>query len=172
MWRRTATRLRNRQRLESSSWPVFKFKQSRPGWPCVSLPNRRPGTSGSDLSGPVGNLTFPTEKKIEKFHVVSPGHWCQPCTTTRSSHAVAGPGGHLDFAVAQLGFEARLGSCNVATYSHPIEKLAAAGELARFKQWERVSLPNRRPGPSGVELKPFTQKRILKSCPKFKGNAD
>jgi hypothetical protein len=36
----------------------------------------------------------------------------------------------LDFAVAQLGFEALLGSCNVAKYSHPIEKLAAAGELA------------------------------------------
>jgi hypothetical protein len=36
----------------------------------------------------------------------------------------------LDFAVAQLGFEAWLGSCNVVTYSHPIEKLAVAGELA------------------------------------------
>jgi hypothetical protein len=40
----------------------------------------------------------------------------------RSSHAVAEPGSHLDFAVAQLGFEARLGSCNVAMYSHLIEK--------------------------------------------------
>jgi hypothetical protein len=40
-----------------------------------------------------------------------------------AGHAVAGPPGrHLDFVVAQLGFEARLGSCNVAMYSHPIEK--------------------------------------------------
>jgi hypothetical protein len=47
----------------------------------------------------------------------------QPCAATRSSHAVAGPGRHSDFAVAaKLGFEARLGSCNVVTYSHPIEK--------------------------------------------------
>ncbi len=42
--------------------------------------------------------------------------------TVRSSHAVAGPGRHLDFAVAKLGLEARLGSCNVEMYSHPIEK--------------------------------------------------
>ncbi len=116
----------------------------------------------------MGNLTFPTEKKIEKFHVVSPGHRRQPCTTTRFNHAVAGQGGHLNFAVAQLGFEARLGSCNVVTYSHPIEKLAAAGELARFKQWARVSLLNRRPGPSGSDLsgiKTFHTKKSILSLP-------
>ncbi len=118
----------------------------------------------------MGNITFPTEKKIKKIHVVSPGHWGQPCTTSRSSHAVAGPGGHLDFAVAQLGFEARLGSCNVATYSHPIEKLAAAGELARFKQWARMSLPNRRPGPSGSDLsgiKTFHKKKNIEELSKI-----
>jgi hypothetical protein len=37
MWRRTANRLRNRQRLESSSWPVFKFKQSESRWARVSV---------------------------------------------------------------------------------------------------------------------------------------
>ncbi len=83
-----------------------------------------------------------------------------PCAATRSSHAVAGPGRNLDFAVAKLGLEALLGSCNVATYSHPIEKKAAAGEFKlasakfKFKQslWARVSLPNRRPGQSGSDL--------------------
>ena len=60
MWRRTANRLRNRQQLESSSWPVFKFKQSESRWARVS--------------------------------------------------------------VTPEPFEARLGSCNVAMYSHPIEK--------------------------------------------------
>ena len=54
----------------------------------------------------------------------------RPCAAPRSSHAVAGPGRHLDFAVATLGLEARLGSGDVATYSHPIEKKATAGELA------------------------------------------
>ncbi len=68
----------------------------------------------------------------------------------------------MDFAgaVAKLGLEARLGSCNVATYSHPIEKYAAAGEFKlasakfKFKQslWARVSLLNRRPGPSVFDL--------------------
>jgi hypothetical protein len=45
-----------------------------------------------------------------------------PCAATSSSHAVARLGSHLDFAEAKLGFEARLGSCNVATYNHLIEK--------------------------------------------------
>ncbi len=64
--------------------------------------------------------------------MVSPGRGRRPCAATRSSHAVAGQGHHLDFAVTQLGFEARLpvGSCNVATYIHPIEKYAVAVELA------------------------------------------
>ncbi len=75
----------------------------------------------------------------------------------------------MDFAVAQLGFEALLGSCNVATYSHPIEKLAAAGELARFRQWARV-LQNRRPGPSGSDLsgiKTFHTKKNIEELPKI-----
>ncbi len=62
----------------------------------------------------------------------------------------------MDFAVAKLGLEARLGSGDVAMYSHPIEKKATAGEFKlasakfKFKQslWARVSLPNCRPGPS------------------------
>jgi hypothetical protein len=66
----------------------------------------------------------------------SPPH-ASSCAAIRSSHAVAGQGHHLDFAVAKLGLEALLGSCNVATYSHPIEKQAAAGEFklasAKFK---------------------------------------
>ncbi len=44
------------------------------------------------------------------------------CAATRSSHAVAGPGSNLDFAVAKLCLEVRLGSCNVATYIHRTEK--------------------------------------------------
>jgi hypothetical protein len=40
-------------------------------------------------------------------------HPLQPCRRQ---------GRHLDFVVAQLGFEALLGSCNVVMYSHPIEK--------------------------------------------------
>ncbi len=54
-----------------------------------------------------------------------------PCAATRSSHAVAGLGRHLNFAVtvAWLGIETQLGSCYVATYSHLIEKQAAAGEF-------------------------------------------
>jgi hypothetical protein len=50
-----------------------------------------------------GIKTFPTKKKIENILAVS----SRPCAATRSSHAVAGPGRHFDFAVAH-GWEAAM----------------------------------------------------------------
>ena len=47
----------------------------------------------------------------------------QPCRRR------AGPPFRFRLLVGKLGFEARLGSCNVAKYSHPIEKYAAAREF-------------------------------------------
>jgi hypothetical protein len=69
-------------------------------------------------------LNLSKKRKLKKPPVVSPGRGRRPWATVLSSHAVAGQGSHLDFVVAQLGFdsEARLGSCNVVMYSHPIEK--------------------------------------------------
>jgi hypothetical protein len=71
---------------------------------------------------------YPTRHKssnlLVKSHLVAGVECPAPACATRSSHAFAGPGRNLDFAVAKLGLdsEALLESCNAATYSHLIEK--------------------------------------------------
>jgi hypothetical protein len=83
----------------------------------------------------------------------------RPCATTRSSHAVAGPGRHFDFAVAH-GWEA-------AMWRRTTTRLRKRQRLEIwpvFKQWARahVSLPNRRPsGPDFRGIKTFRNKKKI-----------
>ena len=79
MWRRTANRLRNRQQLESSSWPVFKFKQSESRWARVSVtpePWAQAVWLGSKWDS--WELNLSAKKKIENLPMVPPGRGRRP----------------------------------------------------------------------------------------------